>query len=175
MRLLDKNTPICSHELIMPWRLLSLGVGLAMLVLGSLFLPSDDWDKGICFAMGLPAYVLAPWVFRQVYYFRWRWLGVAAVAFWLSIDGTYSLYWYLRGFEHLAQFRPANFVYCTPVFWMSGFVWNLDFTHFNNMGGDPKFTMKDVVVLLAHLLCAAVLALSITCVVFIVSGLEVQV
>ena len=173
MRLLDKNTPICSHELIAPWRLLSLGVGLAILVLGSFFLPSDDWDLGICFVMGLPSYVISPWVFRQVYYFRWKWLVLAAVALWLAIDGFYSFYWYLRGFEHLARFRPANFVYCTPIFWMSGFVWNLDLGHFNNMGDDLKFTKKDVLALLVHFLCAVVLALTITYAVRIVSGLEV--
>lgn len=135
MKLLVSDTPMFSIRLFDSWRLAALGVGLVLLIFGSIFLPSDDWDIGICFAMGLPAYVLAPWVFRQVYYIRWRWMFFAALAFWVSIDGVYSFYWYLRDFEHLAQFRPANFIYCTPIFWMAGFVWNLDFRHFSSTGG----------------------------------------
>ena len=110
-----------------PWRLASLVVGLLLLVAGSIGLPSDDWDLGICFVMGLPAYVLAPWAFRQVFYFRWKWWFAAALAFWFSVDGTYWLYWGLKGFYALEPFRPANFFYCTPIFWIAGFIWNIDF------------------------------------------------
>ena len=68
-RLIDKDTPLFSNELIAPWRLASLGVGLALLILGSVFLPSDDWDVPVCLVMGLPAYVLAPWAFRPANFF----------------------------------------------------------------------------------------------------------
>lgn len=163
MRLIDENTPFFSRELIGFWRLVSLCVGLVILVLGSVFLPSEDWDLGICFAMGLPVYVLAPWVFRQVYYFRWKWLVSAAFAMWFSIDGTYSLYWHLRGFEHLEQFRSANFAYCTPIFWMAGFVWNLDFKHFNfHLSVDFNFTRRKALRWFARLVCAAILVYAIT-------------
>ena len=126
MRLLDKNTPICSRELIAPWRLASLGVGLLLLIMGSFYLPSADWDIPICFVMGIPAYVLAPWSFRQVYYLRLKWMPLAAAAFWLSIDGMYWLYWGIKDPELAEVFRWANFIYCTPIFWLSGFIWNLE-------------------------------------------------
>ena len=118
---LGKNVPLISKELLNPWRVASLGVGLVLLVLGSVYLPSDDWDVPLCFVMGLPAYVLAPWVVRQAVGLRWKWLILATFAFWLTVDGTYTLYWWLKGFPHLAEFRPANFFYCTPVFWIAGF------------------------------------------------------
>ena len=125
MNILDADCPLFSRELLTPWRLVTLVGGLAVLVLGSVVLPSDDWDVPICFVMGIPAYVLAPWVFRQVWYLRWKWLLLAALAFWVTVDGSYTLYWGLRGFPNLPEFRPANFVYCLPLFWLAGFVWNL--------------------------------------------------
>lgn len=124
---LHKNAPLISKELLNPWRVASLGIGLVMLVLGSVYLPSDDWDVPLCFVMGLPAYVLAPWVVRQAVGLRWKWLLLATFAFWLTVDGTYTLYWWLKGFPHLAEFRPANFFYCTPIFWIAGCFWNVDF------------------------------------------------
>lgn len=124
---LSATCGLFSRELVNPWRLASLVVGLLLLVAGSIGLPSDDWDLGICFVMGLPAYVLAPWAFRQVFYFRWKWWFAAALAFWFSVDGTYWLYWGLKGFYALEPFRPANFFYCTPIFWIAGFIWNIDF------------------------------------------------
>ena len=126
VRILPKDTPMFSRAIFNPWRLVALGAGLLLLIAGSIYLPSDDWDIPICFIMGIPAYVLAPWSFRQVYYFRWKWLPLAMVAYWLSVDGTYCLYWGFKDPEQLQVFRWANFFYCTPLFWLSGFVWNLD-------------------------------------------------
>lgn len=143
-----------------------------LLFLGSIFLASDDWDFGVCLVMGLPAYVLAPWAFRQVYYIKWKCLLLAALAFWISVDGTYSLYWYLRDFEYLALFRPANFTYCTPIFWMAGFVFNLDFAHFDYSSTGFRCSRKGLFRLLVHLFYVIVLAFVIVCSVRMVSGVD---
>lgn len=124
--LLSANTPLISRELVRPFRLVSLGIGLAILIAGSIWTPSDDWDIPLCFVMGIPSYVLAPWAFRQVCYFRWKWMPLAGLAFWGVIDGVYTLYWTLMGFDALASYRPTNFFYCLWLFWISGFVWNID-------------------------------------------------
>lgn len=125
MYMLDAKTPLFSRELIRPLRLASLVVGIGILIAGSIWTPSIDWDVPLCFVMGLPAYVLAPWAFRQMYYFRWRWMPLAGLAMWFVIDGVYSVYWTLVGFDSLTIFRPANFFYCIWLFWISGFVWNI--------------------------------------------------
>lgn len=125
--LLVAQTPLFSRELLRPLRLVSLAVGIVLLIAGSIWLPSADWDVPLCFVMAFPTYVLAPWAFRQVYYLRWRWMPLAGVAMWATIDGTYSLYWWLRGFDALAIFRPANFFYCMWLFWICGFIWNVDY------------------------------------------------
>lgn len=124
--LLSADCPLFSRALVNPWRLLSLVVGLLLLIAGSILLPYEDWDIPICFVMGLPAYVLAPWAFRKVYYFRWKWWPVVGLVFWFTVDATYSAYWWWRGFPALEEFRPANFFYCTPIFWVAGFVWNVN-------------------------------------------------
>ena len=87
MTLIDENCPLISRELLAPWRLASLAGGLALLIVGSVALPSDDWDVAICFVMGLVAYVLAPWAFRQVWHVRWRHLSFVVLALWLTHDG----------------------------------------------------------------------------------------
>lgn len=123
---LEAATPLFSRELLRPLRLMSLIVGIGILIAGSIWTPSIDWDVPLCFVMGLPAYVLAPWAFRQMYYLRWKWMPLAGLAMWFVIDGVYSAYWTLMGFDSLAIFRPANFFYCIWLFWISGFVWNID-------------------------------------------------
>jgi hypothetical protein len=37
--------------------------------------------------------VTAPWTVRALVYRRWKWLAVAFLLMWVSIDGVYSLYW----------------------------------------------------------------------------------
>ncbi len=123
---LEEATPLFSRKLLCPLRLMSLVVGIGILIAGSIWTPSIDWDVPLCFVMGLPAYVLAPWAFRQMYYLRWKWIPLAGFAMWFVIDGVYSAYWTLVGFDSLAIFRPANFFYCIWLFWISGFVWNID-------------------------------------------------
>ena len=132
--LLSKGCPLFSRELLAPWRLASLVFGLGFLIAGSVFLPSMDWDVPLCFVMGMPAYVLAPWAFRQFWYLRWKWMPFALLVFWMSVDGAYSLYWWLRGADFLSQFRLANLEYCTPIFVLAGFFWNLDFSQVRGLG-----------------------------------------
>ena len=42
--LLPKGCPLFSRGLLAPWRLASLVFGLGLLIAGSVFLPSMDWD-----------------------------------------------------------------------------------------------------------------------------------
>ena len=42
-------------EYLRPWKLFSLAAGIALLVLGSIHMPSPDWDMPISFIMALPA------------------------------------------------------------------------------------------------------------------------
>lgn len=166
--LLDADTPLFSRELARPLRLLSLAVGIGLLIAGSEYLPSSDWDVPLCFVMGIPAYVFAPWAFRQVYYFRWWKLLPAAIALWLTIDGSYTLYWWLKDFDALSAFRPANYFYCIWLFWACGVVFNIDYAKFRwfdtsvdmtNLTAKPKVGRKSPFL---GFVCAAFLAAMIS-------------
>ena len=80
----------------------------------------------IVFIMGICAYVCAPWTVRALVYRRWKWLPVAFLLMWVSIDGVYSLYWWCRGFDALQIFRGANAIYCLPLYFVLGFVMNFE-------------------------------------------------
>jgi len=124
---LKEDCPLFSRALIAPWRLCLLAAGLALLCVGSHVTPSDDWDYPISFIMGVFAYVCAPWTVRALVYRRWKWLAVAFLLMWVSIDGVYSLYWWVRGFDALQIFRSANAIYCLPLYFALGFVMNIEF------------------------------------------------
>ena len=123
---LEKDCPLFSRALIAPWRLCCLAAGLALLCVGSHVTPSVDWDYPISFIMGICAYVCAPWTVRALVYRRWKWLPVAFLLMWVSIDGVYSLYWWCRGFDALQIFRGANAIYCLPLYFVLGFVMNFE-------------------------------------------------
>lgn len=124
---LTKDCPLFSRALVAPWRLCYLVAGLALLCVGSHVTPSTDWDYPISFIMGICAYVTAPWTVRALVYRRWKWLAVAFLLMWVSIDGVYSLYWWSRGFDALQAFRGANAIYCLPLYFVLGFVMNIEF------------------------------------------------
>ncbi len=123
---LKEDCPLFSRALIAPWRLCFLAAGLALLCVGSHVTPSDDWDYPVSFIMGVCAYVFAPWTVRALVYRRWKWLAVAFLLMWVSIDGVYSLYWLCRGFDALQIFRGANAIYCLPLYFALGFAMNVE-------------------------------------------------
>ena len=122
---LAKDCPLVSRELVSPWRLAALAVGLGILIAGSHLTPSDDWDYPICFIMGLWAYVFAPWTVRALVYLDWKRLPLAWLFAWAGIDGAYSLYWWFRGFDALSVFRGPNIVYSAPLYFLFGLAMNL--------------------------------------------------
>ena len=122
---LAKECPLVSRELVKPWRLAALAVGLGILIAGSHLTPSADWDYPICFVMGLWAYVFAPWTVRALVYLDWKRLPLAWLFAWAGIDGVYSLYWWLRGFDALQVFRGPNIAYSAPLYFIFGLAMNL--------------------------------------------------
>ena len=122
---LEKDCPLVSRELVRPWRLAALAVGLGILIAGSHLTPSADWDYPICFIMGLWAYVFAPWTVRAIVYLDWKRLPLAWIFAWAGIDGVYSLYWWLRGFDALQVFRGPNIAYSAPLYFIFGLAMNL--------------------------------------------------
>ena len=123
--LLAQDCPLMSRELVRPWRLAALAIGIGILIAGSHLTPSTDWDYPICFVMGLWAYVFAPWTVRAIVYLDLKRLPLAWLFAWAGIDGVYSLYWWLRGFDALQAFRGPNIAYSAPLYFIFGLAMNL--------------------------------------------------
>jgi hypothetical protein len=96
------------REYLRPWKVVSLVLGLAVLVIGSVVTPAPDWDVPITFIMGLATYLAAPPTARVFFDRRWPLLPVVALATWLSVDGFYALYWHFRDPQVLSLMRSAN-------------------------------------------------------------------
>ena len=158
IELLPGECPLFSRALVAPWRLLCLAAGLVVLCVGSHVMPSVDWDYPISFIMGVSAYVFAPWTFRTLVHHRWRWMPLAFFLSWLSLDGVYSLYWGLRGFDALQEFRSANVIFDLPLYFMMGLAMDVDFKRGETAApgsapGERHFTGKK----LLHALVTALL------------------
>ena len=111
------------REYLRPWKLFTLAIGLALLVLGAFHYNQPDWDVGISFAMGLLAYFTAPWGIRVIKARRWKLLPLALLAFWFTVDGSYVLYNSWVGRPVWPELRAANFFASSLLYLLCGFIW----------------------------------------------------
>jgi hypothetical protein len=70
-----------------PWKLTTLGIGIALLVVGSFYYQAPDWDIPISFFMAILAYLTAPWSMRVLLERRWRKLPLMLFLTWFTVDG----------------------------------------------------------------------------------------
>ncbi|MBT2116782.1 hypothetical protein KK141_05790 [Dyella sp. LX-66] len=114
-------------ELMRPWKLLSLLLGLVLLTAGARWYRFDDWDIGISLIMGVSTYLLASPSIRLLLSARYgdsksriAAIVAALLAGYLVADGEYVLY------NTLMQHRMArweNFMVSFPTFFLMGFIW----------------------------------------------------
>jgi len=55
-------------EYTRPWKLMTLAVGIALLIVGSFYYEAPDWDIPISLIMAAFAYLTAPWSKRRVHF-----------------------------------------------------------------------------------------------------------
>ena len=106
-----------------PWKLVTLALGIALLLLGAEFTPAPDWDYPISFIMALLAYATAPWSLRVLMLRQWRLLALAAFLTWFTVDGCYAIYWYLKDPAVLGLMRDVNFPASLSLYGMCGLGW----------------------------------------------------
>ncbi|HYL90091.1 MAG TPA: hypothetical protein VEU32_15165 [Burkholderiales bacterium] len=111
------------REYLRPWKLATLGIGVALLIAGSYFTPAPDWDIPISLIMAFFAYLTAPWSLRVIVERRWRWWPLMLFATWFSVDGCYWLYWRFKNPIALDLMREANFPASLSLYAMCGLVW----------------------------------------------------
>jgi hypothetical protein len=110
-------------EFLRPWKLVTLSIGVALLMLGSHYTPAPDWDIPISLIMAFFAYVTAPWSMRVLLERRWRYWPAMLFATWFSVDGCYVLYWYWKDPDVLAFMREANFPASLSLYGLCGIIW----------------------------------------------------
>jgi hypothetical protein len=122
---LDSTPAISSlpKELVRPWKLLTLAVGIGLLIWGSFHYSAPDWDIPISLIMALFAYLSAGWSMHVMVERRWRYFPLMLLATWWSVDGCYALYWYFKDPVALELMRAANAPASLSLYWMCGLVW----------------------------------------------------
>lgn len=111
-------------EFIRPWKVFTFAIGLTLLIVGSFYWDTYDWDVGISLIMGLLAYLTAPWALSVVRERRWRLLPAALIAYWLTVDGSYTAYNAWKGHPVSVELRHANFFASTALYAICGLLWS---------------------------------------------------
>lgn len=109
-------------EYLRPWKLISFTIGLGLMLVGADYYHAPDWDYGISIVMCFLTYLTAPWsvqVFRDRH---WRWILLALFWYYLTVDGSYWLYWRIIKPAAL-EMRSANFLVSSCLYWMCGLIW----------------------------------------------------
>jgi hypothetical protein len=116
-----------ARELLRPWKLGTLAIGMAWLIYGALNYRIGDWDIGVSLVMGLLTYALAPWsvhVIGSALRYRprswWMHLLPALAAAVLVVDTSYVAYHTLAGNP---IYREANFQASLPLYFLAGAGW----------------------------------------------------
>ncbi len=115
--------PPVVNELLRPWKLSTLGIGIALLIWGSFHYSAPDWDIPISLIMALFAYLTASWSMHVMVERRWRDFPLMLFFTWWTVDGCYALYWFIRNPEVLGMMRAANAPASLCLYWMCGLVW----------------------------------------------------
>ena len=118
------------HELLRPWKVATLALGIAFLVAVALYLRLPDWDPGISLLMAVLAYLFAPISIRSLRHARktpgpQRWTSILLSAFlaWLVIDAAYLAYCALA--DHPTM-RWENFIISGTLYAAAGLLWAQD-------------------------------------------------
>lgn len=111
-----------TSEYVRPWKLLSLFIGIIFLLIGAWFSGLPDWDVPISFIMAIVTYFTAPCSLRVFLERRWKQFPQALFWMWLSVDGTYTIYWHFVDPAALI-FRPANAAASLALYGMCALVW----------------------------------------------------
>ena len=112
-----------TRELMRPWKLGTLAIGIALLIAGSFYYQAPDWDIPISLIMATLACLTAPWSLRVLMQRRWRLLPWALLATWFTVDGCYWIYWHYTDPVALALMRDVNFLASLSLYGMCAVIW----------------------------------------------------
>ena len=106
-----------------PWKLATLFLGIALLILGSLYYSVPHWDIPISLIMATLAYLAAPWSLRVIVERRWKLWPAMLVATWFTVDGSFWLYWRFKNPAILELMREASIPVALAAYGICGVIW----------------------------------------------------
>lgn len=109
------------RELLRPWKLLTLALGVAALLYGAGSAP--DWDVPVSLLMAATAYATAPRCMRALLYRQWARWPAAVLAAWWGVDGCYAAYWAVVDPAALELMRMANAPASLALYAACGLLW----------------------------------------------------
>jgi hypothetical protein len=130
------NWPDNRADLLQPWKLVTLAIGLSWLLYGALNYDIADWDVGVSLIMAGLTYLSAPWCVRAIIGRRWKMIAGVIIMSWFAVDGSYSLW---HNFVGNTMYRDANLPASESLFWLSAFIWL------------PRGSLKDIITFRARL------------------------
>ncbi len=74
-------------ELVRPWKLSTLAIGLALLIAGRYYYQAPDWDIPISLIMAAVAYLSASWSMHVMVERQWRKWPLMLSVTWFAVDG----------------------------------------------------------------------------------------
>ena len=108
------------------WNLATLGIGIALLIVGSFHYQAPDWDIPISLIMAGFSYLSAAWSLQVMVFRVWRMWPLMLLATWWTVDGCYALYWSIQNPVALGMMRDANWPASLALYWACGLVWSAD-------------------------------------------------
>jgi hypothetical protein len=93
------------------------------MIVGSIHFPAPDWDIPISVIMPAITYVTALCSVRTIVDRRWRHLPLSLFFIWLSVDGSYAIYWHGKEPWVLETMRTANAPISLVLYFLCGFIW----------------------------------------------------
>ena len=111
------------NEYLRPWKLTTLAIGIALLIVGAFYYEAPDWDIPISLIMAILAYLSAPWSLRVLVERKWQRLPAMLFATWFSVDGSYAIYWHYKNPVALDMMRDANFFASLSLYGICGVLW----------------------------------------------------
>ena len=112
---------------LQPWKLFSLACGIALLLIGSVYMNPGDWDFGVSIVMALGAYFFAPITVRtllrlfkrpSVETLFYATIGLALA--WVVVDGSYWAYHAMVGNPY---WRVGNALASPLLYLVCGIIW----------------------------------------------------
>jgi len=94
-----------------------------MLIAGSFYYDAPTWDIPISIIMAFLTYLAAPWSMRVILNRQWKNFPLMMFFTWLSVDGSYWIYWKLKNPIVLPMMREANFFASLAIYGICGVVW----------------------------------------------------